>query len=188
MAIIFESVWLMLTIAGVALVIVSVIRQAKPEWGYWPLLVPAAIIGLAFGLDALVKTDTEAVNEIISTCKQAAVKGDAKTFMTVVSPHYSDRSHRNKPELQTTAQHVLGKASIKKIKTQSHLLTMGPDTAESKLSVVVHLNGDSQYAAAGSLLFVSMELSYEKIEKKWYISRTEIVSVNKAPMNWSDVP
>ena len=188
MGIVFENVWLMLTIAGVAMVIVSVIRQDKPEWGHWPLLVPLVIVGLAFGLDALVKTDTEAVNEIISTCKQAAVNGDAKTFMTFISPHYSDRSHRDKSELRATAQHVLGKASIKKIKTQSHVLTMDSGTAESQLSVVVHLNNDSQYAAAGSLVFVGMELSYEKIEKKWFINRAEIISVNNHPMNWSDVP
>ena len=96
MANVFENVWLMLTVAGVALIIISVIRQDRPEWGYWPLLVPVAIVGLAFALDAVVKTDTESVNEIISTCKQAAVDGNAKDFMTVVSPNYTDASHRDK--------------------------------------------------------------------------------------------
>ena len=188
MGIIFESVWLMLTVAGVALVIVSVIRQDKPEWGYWPLLVPAAIVGLAFGLDAMIKTDTESVNEIISICKQAAVDGDAKAFMTVVSPNYTDSRRRDMASLETTVQDVLSKASIKKIKTQSHVLTMGSNIAESQLSVVVHLNNDSQYAAAGSLVFVSMKLGYEKIKKKWFISRTEVVSINNQPMNWNDIP
>ena len=188
MGIVFESVWLILTVAGVALVIVSIIRQNKPEWGYWPLLVPAAIIALAFGLDALVKTDTESVNEIISICKQAAVNGDVKTFMAFISPNYSDHSHRDKFTLEATAQHVLSKAAIKKMKTQSHLLTMGSNVAESQLSVAVHLNNDSRYAAAGSLVFVSIKLDYEKIGVKWYIRRTEIVSVNNHPMDWGDVP
>ena len=188
MANVFENVWLMLTVAGVALIIVSVIRQGKPEWGYWPLLVPVDIVALAFGLDAMVKTDAESVNEIIATCKQAAIAGDAKAFMTVVSPNYTDTSHRDKAGLEATARHILGKASIKKIKTQSHLLTMGSGVAESQISVVVHLNNDSQYAAAGSLVFVSMKIDYEKIEKKWMINRTEIVSINSHPMNWNDIP
>ena len=188
MANVFENVWLMLTVAGVALIIISVIRQDRPEWGYWPLLVPVAIVGLAFALDAAVKTDTESVNEIISTCKQAAVDGNTKAFMTVVSPNYTDASHHDRAGLEATARRVLGKASIKKIKTQSHLLTMGSGVAESRLSVVVHLSSDSQYAAAGSLVFVSMKLDYEKIEKKWMINRTEIVSINNHPMNWNDIP
>jgi len=188
MANVFENVWLMLTVAGIALLIVSIIRQNKPEWGYWPLLVPAVIVGLAFGLDAMVKTDTESIHEIISICKKAAIAGDAKAIMTVVSPNYTDAIHHDKAGLEATARHILSKASIKKIKTQSHLLTMGSGVAESQLSVAVHLNSNSQYAAAGSLVFVSIKLSYEKTGKKWMINRTEIVSVNSHPMNWNDVP
>ena len=184
MAIIFENVWLLLTIAGIALVVVSVIRQAKPEWGYWPLLIPLAIGGFAFALDAAVKTDTEAINEIISLSKQAAANGDIKTIMAFISPNYIDKSHRSKAALETEAKQVFSTMSIKKIKTQSHLLTMNSHTAESQLNLVVHFNNDSRYADAGGLVFVGIELSYEKIGKNWFINRAEVVSVNNQPWNW----
>ena len=108
-------------------------------------------------------------------------------LMTLVSPNYTDRSHRDRTALETAVQRALNNASIKKIKTQSFLLTLHPDTAESQLSVVVHLNNDSRYAAAGSVVFVEMELEFEKIGRKWYIRRADVVSINKNPMGWRDI-
>jgi hypothetical protein len=181
---IFENVWLLLTVAGVALVIVSIIRQAKPEWGYWPLLAPLAIAALAFGLDAMIKTDTEAINEIIARSKQAAVSGSVQMLMTSISPRYSDRAHRNRETFEEQAGQVLRNASVKKIKTQSHLLTLNDNTAKSQLNLVVHFHNDSRYAAMGTLMFVSLNLDYEKIGKDWFIRSAEVVSVNNQPYNW----
>ena len=184
MSIVFENVWVLLTVAGVALVIVYGIRQAKPEWGYWPLLIPLAIVGAAFGLDAMVQTNTEAINEIISSSKQAAINGDVKTLMAFVSPDYSDRSHRSKAAIENEVKQVLSAAAIKKVKIQSHLLTINAGTAHSELNVVVHLGEGNRYTEMGSLVFVGVELSYEKLGKKWFISSAEVVSVNNQPWNW----
>jgi hypothetical protein len=184
MSIVFENVWVLLTVAGVALVIVYGIRQAKPEWGYWPLLIPLAIVGAAFGLDAMVQTNTEAINEIISSSKQAAINGDVKTLMAFVSPDYSDSSHRSKSALENEVEGVLNGLSIKKVKTQSHLLTLNENTARSELNVVVHLGEGNRYAEMGSLMFIGVELDYEKLGEKWYISSADIVSVNDQPWNW----
>lgn len=183
MAVFFENIWVLLTVAGVALVVVSVIRQAKPEWGYWPLLIPLALAGLAFGLDAAVTTDTEALNHIIAVGKQAAVSGDVQLLMTVISPDYTGRSHRSKAALQKEAERVFERASIEKIKTQSHLLTQKGNTAHSKLNIVVHMDSDNRYTEAGSLVFVGVDIDYEKRGEKWYIRSVEVVSVNNQPWN-----
>ena len=184
MGTVFENVWLLLTVAGVALVAVSIARQVKPEWGYWPLGVPLAIAGLAFALDAAVTTDTEAITKIIATSKQAAVRGDVDALMAIVSPAYTDTAHHDKADLRKTAERVLASASIKKIKTQSHLLTLQAQTAQSQLNLVVHFNNDSRYAAAGSLLFAGVKLSYEKRGENWYISAVEDVTINNQRWNW----
>lgn len=184
MSIVFENVWVLLTVAGVALVVVYGIRQAKPEWGYWPLLIPLGLVALAFGLDAVIQTDTEAINAIISTSKRAVVNGDVKTLMAFVSPDYSDRSHRSKAALENEVKQVLNAASIKKVKIQSHLLTINAGTAHSELNVVVHLGEGNLYTEMGSLVFVGVELSYEKLGKKWFISSGEVVSVNNQPWHW----
>lgn len=181
---VFENVWLLLTVAGAALVVVSIIRQAKPQWGYWPLLVPLAIAALAFGLDAAVKTDTEAINEIIAGSKQAVINNNVKTLMTFFSPDYADVKHRSKTAFEQDVRQVLNNAAVTKIKTQSHLLTINGNSAASQLSVVVHFDNNSRYAVMGTLMFVSVNLDYEKVGGKWFISSAEVVSVNNEPYKW----
>jgi hypothetical protein len=183
---IFENSWLLLTAAGVALVAAGIARQARPEWGYKPLLAPLALATLAFGLDAAVMTDYEAIVHIIAACKRATIQADAVTMMRFVSPNYADSVHRDKTALSKAAEGIIKKASVKKIRTQSHVITTEGTSAKSELNVAVHLNRDSQYASAGSLIFAGLNFEYEKIGKTWYIGCVEVTSINYTPMSWHD--
>ena len=185
---IFENCWLLLTLAGIAFVAASIVRQEKPEWGMKPLLVPLLLAVLAFGLDYAVTTDDEAVSAIVPACKRAAIAGDPDTIMEYISPNYNDRNHANKAELHSMVRHVITGSSIKKVRTQSHLINVREDDAESELGIAVHLNTDSRYAAYGTFFLVEMKFEYEKIDGKWYIRRMDLQSVNTQPMNWGDVP
>lgn len=184
---VFENCWLLLTLAGVALVVASVVRQEKPEWGYKPLLIPVLLAALAFGLDTAFTTDYEAVSAIVPACKRASVEADADRIMDFISPDYTDKAHRNKAALKKAIKSILPRASINKIRTQSHIISIEGDTAKSQLKVVVHLNNDNQYTAAAGMFFVEMEFEYEKIEKNWSIRRMEMTSVNNQLMNWGDI-
>ena len=185
---VFENVWLLLTIAGIALIVVSMLRQDHPEWGRKPLLIPLALAALAFGLDAGFKSDTEYIHYIIAESKTAAAASDVQGMLKFISPDYSDRFHDDKAELEVLMKHYLNKADIEKIKMQSHRITeLNENTAKSEMNIVVHLSKDSQYAAAGSLVFVGLEFEFEKINKKWFIKRAELTSVNNDPMNWNSI-
>ena len=185
---IFENGWLLLTLAGIAFVVASVIRQEKPEWGLKPLLVPLLLAGLAFGLDYAFTTDYEAVNAIVPTCKRAAVAGDPEGIMELISPNYADRSNRTRAGFERRVRHTITGSSIKKIRTQSHTVSVNGTTAESELSVAVHLNTDSRYAAYGTFFLVGLKFEYEKIADTWYIRRMDVTTVNNHPMNWGDIP
>ena len=185
---VFENCWLMLTLAGIALVVASIVRQEKPEWGYKPLLVPLLLAALAFGLDYAFTTDYEAVSAIVPACKNAAINADIQTMMNFISPDYADGIHRNKAALREAAQHILPRASIKKVRTQTHTITIEGNRANSEFSGAIHLNENSGYSAAGSLVMIEMEFQYAKIAEKWYIQRMEIKSVNYQPMGWGDIP
>lgn len=184
---IFENGWLLLTLAGVALVAASLVRQEKPEWGYKPLLIPLLLVILAFGLDTAFTTDYEAVSAIVPTCKRAAVEADANRIMELINPDYMDKSHRNKAALKRAIESILPRASLNKIRTQSHIISIEGEKAQSELKMVVHLNNDNQYTGAGGLFFVEMKFEYEKAKKKWSIRRMDVTSINNQPMGWGDI-
>ncbi|MEN8127753.1 MAG: hypothetical protein ABFR90_08095 [Planctomycetota bacterium] len=185
---IFENCWLLLTLAGIAWVVASVIRQEKPEWGYKPLLVPLLLAALAFGLDYAFTTDYEAVSSIIPACKRAAVAGDPVRIMELISPDYKDRYHRDKAALNNRVRHIITGSSINRIRTQSHTVSIDGIKAQSELGIAVHLNNDSRYAGYGNFFLIEMAFEYEKIADKWYIRRMALTSVNNQPMGWTDVP
>ncbi|MHC4386954.1 MAG: nuclear transport factor 2 family protein [Planctomycetota bacterium] len=185
---IFENCWLLLTLTGIALVAASIVRQEKPEWGYKPLLVPLLLAALAFGLDYAFTTDYEAVNAILPACKKAAVDKDVDAIMNFVSPNYADSRHHNRDALRADIERVIPRASINRIRTQSHIVTIEGEHAQSEFIVGVHLNKDSGYAATGSLVMVEMKFEYEKIAEKWYIQRMELTSLNYQPSKWNDIP
>ena len=184
---VLENCWLLLTLAGVALVIASVVRQEKPEWGYKPLLFSIFLAGLGFGLDHVFTTDYEAVSAIVPACKRAAIEAKPDDLMELISPNYTDRSHRDKAAFNRRVRNTITGSSIKKIRTQSHIISIKGDQAQSELGVAVHLNNDSQYAAYGTFFLVKMKFEYEKIAEKWYIRRMDVTSVNNQPMGWGDI-
>lgn len=185
---VFENSWLLLTLAGISLVVASVIRQEKPEWGYKPLLVPILLAALGFGLDYAVTTDYEAVSSIIPACKRAAIDANPNRIMEFISPTYSDRSHKDKAAFERRVRHTITGASIRRIRIQSNTISIEGNRAESKLAGAVHLNSNSQYAAYGTFFLMEMKFEYEKISEKWYIKRMDLISLNNQPMQWNDIP
>jgi len=185
---VFENGWLLLTLAGIALVVASVVRQEKPEWGYKPLLVPLLLAALAFGLDYAFTTDFEAVSAIVPACKQAAIDGNPDRIMELISPNYGDKYHNDRTGIHSRVRHTITGASIKKIRTQSHAVTVEGAKARSELIAAVHMNSDSRYAAYGTFFMVEINFDYEKIGKKWYILQMDVKAVNYQPMNWGAIP
>lgn len=180
MDIIFENVWLLLTVAGIALVIASVVRQVKPEWGWWPMLAPVVIAGLAVAADAAVLTDAEAVGQIIADGKKAVVENDVEALMTLVSPNYRDSARRTREKLESDIRSYL-RYGIEKIKTQNHVLTITDRTAQSDLNLVVHFDTRSRDEMIGSLVFVGMTVHFEKIGQRWFVSSVDNLTVNNDP-------
>lgn len=185
---IFENCWLMLTLAGIALIAASLVRQEKPEWGLKPLLAPLLLAALAFGLDYFVTTDYEAVSAIVPACKKAAVAADTDAIIEYISPDYADKAHRSRAAIINRIERVIPQASIKKIRLQNQLVTINGDQAESEFLAAVHLNPNSQYSMAGSLVFVEMKFEYKKNGQTWQIQRMDVTAVNYQPMDWGGVP
>ena len=185
---IFETPWLLLTLAAIAIVPAAILRQAKPQWGYWPLLAPLLLAEAGVGLDYAVQTDREQIHAIISACRKAVIEENVSRLMQSVCEGYDDGHHRSKAHLNAAAQNVLKGAAIKKVRFQNLTAAIEGARATVDMDTAVHLNANSRYASFGSLMFVSLRLELSKKNTGlWCIQRAGVISINNQPMNWGYV-
>ena len=183
---IFQYPWLLLILSFIVLVVVTCIRRNQPEKNHWwqPIL-PLLVAGAAFGVDALVVTDHEAIETVIDSVMQSAIAQDTDKIDAFISKSYCDTSHRSKEELAAFCQRLLAEPIAEKIKYRSFLLDINAPDAQVETEVVVHLHPDSIYAMAGTLTFVKMKIALEKgPDKDWLITGSEITSVNNQKFGW----
>ncbi len=186
---IFEKPWLLLTVAAVLLVVAGVVCQIRPRWKRWPYLVPLLVAALAFGLDRLVETDAEQIQSILTACRQHALAGTIRQIDPLVSEAYIDPAHSTKEAMLRSAEAAIQRACLQRVVERQHTLSITGDTAVSQVRFRVHLDTQqSQYAMAGSLLFVTLEIHYAReADGQWRIRRVLLVSVNDQPMGWKNI-
>lgn len=185
---VFENPWLLLTIAALSIVPAAIVRQAKPEWGYRPLLIPLLLAALGIGLDLAVQTDKEQIHAIVRQCRSAAIEENLSLLGPLICEPYDDGYHRSKAELLASAERALDGASIKKVRFQHIELTLNEQQAQMEMNTVVHLNPESRYAAFGSIVFVSLRLEFAKQSSApWCIRRAGVISINNQPANWGAI-
>lgn len=185
---VFENPWLLLTLAAIAVVPAAIVRQAKPEWGYLPLLIPLLPAALGLGLDYAVLTDNEQIHALIRNARRAAVEKHIGHLSESVCDAYDDGFHRSKAEFLSSAERIIKRASVKKVRFQRIDLALEASRAAAEMDTVVHLNPDSQYAAFGSVVFVSLRLEFAKqASGRWCLLRSGVTTVNNQPINWGAV-
>lgn len=186
---VFDNPWLLLTVAAILLVPAAIARQARPQWGYRPLLVPLLVALLGLGLDFFVQTDKEKIHAILSDCRRAAIAGDIGPINAAVCERYNDGFHRSRDDFIAAAERGIQQAAIAKVRFQRLDLTLQEQQAVMEIDAVVHLSDQSRYAQYGSLLFVSLWLEFAKQPSgDWCIARAGVTAVNNQPVNWGAVP
>ena len=116
----FEQPW---TLTGVAILVlfgVLTFRSVWPEKNHWwQWLLPVFVASIAFGLDALVKTDLEKVNAVIKVTMKAVQQKDINAIEAVIADNYYDSYHNNKEHLIADCRKYLSQNPVKKIKKTS---------------------------------------------------------------------
>lgn len=189
MSSVYESPWFLLAISAVLLGVALVIWQVRPLWGSRLILVPAVTVVLAFGLDLLVQTDSEQIHSILDLCRRAALAGQTGPIEPFIASDYRDPVHRSRAELLTAVESILCHAGLEKVVERGHRLRIEAETAQSQIRFRVHLSPQrSAYAAAGTLLFVVLQVDYHRDSVRgWQIQQVLLLSVNDSPMGWKDV-
>lgn len=186
---VFQTPWLLLSISLVILIIAAVFRQSfenKQRW--WQLLIPFALIAGSFGLDYFVRTDYEIIVSTLKSARKSIVAEDVDRLATVVSPEYSDRSHRSKEQLISFLRSFFSTTKIAKSPRRSSDIVITGDTAEAEMLYRVHLEPNSAYTQAASMYFVKVRFTLAKTgDKEWQLVRTELVELNFQPFHWGDL-
>ena len=183
---IFQQPWALLAVSFVLLVVVYIMRTSYPEkQKFWHLLIPVFVIILAFGLDYLVKTDQEKIKGVLNAAITATVERDTAAMAPLIAEDYRDRQHVSKKAIMMTFQYLVKRHSIKSITMTSHNIVVDGETAEAEILVRVRMNSGNTSIPAPDLAYAKVKLKFKKKpDETWVIKSTQLVEVNKNPVNW----
>jgi len=187
---IFEHPWGLLTLAVVTLLILLMFRRIFPEKRHWwQWLLPAFLIAAAFGLDALVQTDLEKINAVISTAVKAVEEENPDAIETIISNSYHDSFHPTKEALISHCSARLSEPLVEKNIKRIVSIDISPPEATAVFTVRIVFDKRSYvYRDFKQFMLAKIELDLQKeLDKSWLINRAEILEIDRQPVNWRDI-
>ena len=181
------------TLIGAAILIlfgILTFRSFCPEKRRWSqLLVSVFLTVAAFGVDILVQTDTEKINSVINTAIKAVQQEDCSAIEAVIANNYSDSYHITKKLLLDHCRRELSKPLVDKGKKTGLLIDISDSNATAILFAVIIFDKNSYISQNyKSFLLVKARLSLRKQpDKRWLISRIEILELDRQPTNWNHI-
>jgi hypothetical protein len=185
----FEQPYTLIGVAVLILFGILTFRSFCPEKRrWWQLLIPVFIVVAAFGADMLVQTDLEKIDSVIKTTIKAVQQEDYRAIGATIANDYSDSYHSTKQDIMTHCKRELSKPLVDKIKKPSRLIDISDSNATATLFALIILDKNSYLSQYKSFLLVKARLSLRKQpDKKWLISRIEILEIDRQPISWKSV-
>lgn len=183
---IFEQPWILLAVAFVLLVVVYIIRTSyyeKSKW--WHLLIPVFACVAAFGVDYLVKTDHEKVKEVLESVIDATMAKDVDAIAPLIAEDYRDRYHPTKQFIMMTCRHMISRHKFQSIVMTYDAITIKGEIADAEILVRLRIDPENMSMPAPEFNFAKLNLTLKKKpDASWVIKSTELVEINKTPVNW----
>lgn len=186
----FEQPYTLIGAAVLVLFGILTFRSVFPEKRrWWQLLVPALLAAGAFGLDGLVQTDLEKINAVIAKGIKAVKEEDFGAVEGVLSDRYSDSYHSTKQHLLAHFRTVLSEPLIAKHTETGLLIDIKGPKATAVLFTTVTFEKNSHIAQNYvPFLLTKTRLSLQKQpDKRWLITRIEVLELNRQPANWGHI-
>ena len=183
---IFQQPWTLLTVSFVLLVVVYIIRTSYPEkQKSWHLLIPVFFVILAFGLDYLVKTDHEKVKSTLDSIITATMEKDVDAIDKQIAEDYYDRHHPTKQSIMNTCKFVVKRHNIKSITMTYHNIVINGEKADAEILVRLRMAPATTSMPTPEYNYAKLKLILnKKPDQTWKIKSTQLVEVNKNPVNW----
>ena len=187
---IFEQPWTLVGAAVLVLFSMLTLRSFFPEKRrWWQLLIPVFLTLAAFGLDMLVQTNLEKINSVIKAAIKAVQQEDCSAIEAVIANNYSDSYHSTKKQLLDHCRRELSKPLVEKGKKTGLLIKISDSNAKAILFAKIIFDKGSYISQNyKSFLLVKARLSLRKQpDKRWLISRIEILELDRQPTNWNHI-
>ncbi len=188
---VFEQPWLLLGVAIFVLLGVLTFRSVWPEkQRVWQWLLPLGVVGLAFGLDALVTTDLEKIQGVMNTAIRAIEKENSAAVAACIASNYHDSRHGSKADVTRACRNYLQGPTVKKIRKISSNVEISKTQAVVTLFLALSLEEKSRlvqlYGVVKCTLGMQVYLAKQP-DTQWLITSAELRAVNSMPMNWGGV-
>lgn len=183
-----EKPWLLTVIAIVVFAVLHIVRDFKPaKIGKWYLLVPIIIIALAFGLDYLIETDREKIFTIIDVAETAIVNEKIEPLEQIVAVDYSDSRHSDRQQAFEHCKVLYLIAPLSSINHTYMELNVDQAKAVAEIEAFISFDPESQAGAMVSKVMVKLRVTFAKDPAAWKIISSELLEVNRKPLNWGQI-
>lgn len=187
---VLEQPWLLVGVAVLVLLGVMTFRSVWPEKQkvrQW--LLPLAVAGLAFGLDALVTTDPEGIHDTVNAARRAIVAENAAGVAACIAPPYNDGYHKSRDELVQHLRRQLVGPTVARISKISEDLRISGTRADMMLFVSLRLEEQSQIAQRDGVLGCVLRAHLRLVkqpDQRWLISSIDQLEVDQMPVSWGN--
>ena len=185
----FEQPWTLLTAAIIALLVLAIRWKKDPDkLRSWEMALPFVLAILAFGLDRFIQTDTEKIETLIAICARAIEQENCSAIEPLISPDYRDSYHYSKKSLIRHCRSRLSQPLIEKNVARIVSIERSDRKAAILFTVNILFDKQSRVYQWQRMMLVKVKVDLKKQpDKKWLISRIEIVEINRQPAKWDYV-
>ena len=149
-------------------------------------MLPAFVAVTAFGLDFLVATDMEKIQSLIKSAIKAVQEEDCRAIEGIIADDYSDSRHVNKESLMVHCRAELSDSCVEENRKLDVAVELTAPSATATISLLIKFDRDSRIAREYKrYALVKAKLYLEKQrDKRWLISRVELLEIDKQPVDW----
>ena len=137
----------------------------------------------------LVQTDKEKILAAFNTGIKSFQEQNVEPIREIIADDYSDAAHGSKELIVAYCQAMFQVAPVEKVTTFSRQTQIERTTATFTIESMVKFTEQSEIAKMGkAFLIVKTRLYFKKTpEKKWLITGSEILELDKKPVNWNQI-
>lgn len=187
---VFQQPWLLIFTATICLLGVLIFRAVfVDKKRFWQLALPFVIVGLALGLDFIVKTDYEKISTALNGAVDSFEAKLIEPIEQVIADDYADAINGSKISILAYCEGLFHVAPVKKISTLSKEIIIEERKAEFTAEVIVRFLDESDIAKMGKpFLLVKGRLFLRKTDdKKWLVYSSQLLELDRKSITWQQI-